>query len=84
VYQHVTSPIMGADAIAALASAREAMVQQCTQLALRCYDPTEMLREHAVAGEALYYSDDMHLNPHGNAILAEDFAAWLAQNDLLP
>ncbi len=84
VYEHVTAPIMGEDAIVALASAREAMLQLCAEMQIRCYDPTQMLRERALAGEALYYSDDMHLNAHGNAVLAGDFAAWLAQNGLLP
>ncbi len=80
VYSHLTAPVMGDAAIDRLASAREAMRQLCDELSLRCYDPTATLQDHAQAGEALYYSDDMHLNPHGNAVLAEALTAWLDDN----
>lgn len=77
VYAHLTEPIMGAEAIAALASAREAMLGLCAELGLRCFDPLETFQARALAGEALYYEDDMHLNPHGNAVLAGALHAWL-------
>jgi len=74
VYRELTEPLMGAAALDRLASARAAMHDLCDALALRCLDPLEVFRARAAQNEALYYSDDMHLNPHGNAVLA----AWLA------
>jgi len=84
VYAHITAPMMGQEAIATLASARESMLALCDELGLICYDATPALRERALAGEALYFRDDMHLNPAGNAALAADLAAWLAENDHMP
>ncbi|MCA9894963.1 MAG: hypothetical protein KC615_18385 [Anaerolineae bacterium] len=77
VYSYITEPVMGQEAIDKLASARLTMLDLCDELSLRCYDPTEAFIEHAQAGEALYHSDDMHLNAHGNAVLAELLQAWL-------
>lgn len=79
VYNHLTEPIMGADGIARLASAREAILEICAEQTLLCYDPLPIFRQRALANEALYYGDDMHLNPHGNAVLATALADWLAQ-----
>ncbi|MAU08209.1 MAG: hypothetical protein CL607_00185 [Anaerolineaceae bacterium] len=77
VYASITEPVMGQEAIDKLASARMAMLDLCDELSLRCYDPTQAFIELAQAGEALYHSDDMHLNAHGNAILVELLQAWL-------
>lgn len=77
VYSYITKPVMGQEAIDKLASARLTMLDLCDELSLRCYDPTEAFIEQAQAGEALYHSDDMHLNAHGNAVLAELLQAWL-------
>lgn len=75
VYAHLTAPIMGQAALDTLSSARLAMLSLCDELALTCLDPYEMFKARALNDEALYFSDDMHLNPHGNRVLAE----WLAE-----
>lgn len=80
VYHDITAPIMGEDALATLASARIAMLDLCDSLSLTCFDAYEALLEQASNDEALYFSDDMHLNPYGNQILAEALAAWLENN----
>lgn len=79
VYRHVTEPLMGADGIARHESARLAMLGLCEELALECLDPTDALTQRALTGEALYYADDMHLNPAGNDALARIIAEYLAE-----
>lgn len=80
VYASITAPIMGADKIARLASAREAMNELCDTLAIRCFDLYDAFVQRAQSGEALYYRDDMHLNAHGNAVLATALKAYLEEN----
>lgn len=80
VYDHLTAPVMGDAAIRQLASARLAMHDLCAELDLRCYDLHDVFSERAERAEALYFADDMHLNPHGNAVLAEALAVWLADD----
>jgi lysophospholipase L1-like esterase len=53
------------------------MLDLCAELDLRCFDAYEALQARAQQGDALYYSDDMHLNPAGNRVLAEAISAWL-------
>jgi hypothetical protein len=84
VYRHLTEPIMGASAIDQLQSARTAMHRLCDDLTLTCYDPYDVFVERALAGEALYHVDDMHLNPHGNAVLAEALQTWFATSEGAP
>ena len=82
VYAPLTAPVLGQQAIDQLASARLAMHSLCEELALRCYDALFDLSRAADEGAALYYSDDMHLNPLGNRVLAENLALWLEAEGL--
>jgi len=84
VYAHLTTPILGEETARAFASSYEAMLQMCGELGLTCLDTLPALQEHARQGEHLYYTDDPHLNPHGNAVLAEIVQTWLEENRLLP
>lgn len=77
VYRDITVPIMGEEAVNRLQSARDAMLLLCEELSLNCFDAHDVFIEHANNGEALYFSDDMHLNPYGNQILAEALASHL-------
>lgn len=77
VYRDITVPIMGEEAVDRLQSARDAMLLLCEELSLNCFDAYDVFIEHATNGEALYFSDDMHLNPYGNQILAEALATYL-------
>ncbi len=80
VYSPLTAPIMGEEAIVRLASARLAMLDVCEEMALRCFDAIDVFTERAERGESLYHVDDMHLNVHGNAVLAEAIAQLLNDN----
>lgn len=84
VYAHLTADYLGTEAMQQLSSAREAMQTLCGDLSLICYDPYEVFVERALQDEALYHSDDMHLNAHGNAVLAQALQVWLAEDDILP
>jgi hypothetical protein len=76
VYSEITVPLMGADKLGILESARLAMLDLCTELEIDCLDPTDELSVRA-RNTALYYADDMHLNAAGNAALAEILQDWL-------
>ena len=77
VYRDITIPIMGEESVDRLQSARDAMLALCEELSLNCFDAYDVFVDHANNGEALYFSDDMHLNPYGNQILAEALATYL-------
>ena len=83
VYDHLTVPVMGQAAIDKVTSSRDAMWDLCSELDLRCYDPLADLRQYARSGEHLFYSDDLHLNPRGNAVFAALVADWLDEEGLL-
>ncbi|MFQ3674799.1 MAG: hypothetical protein SNJ83_14505 [Aggregatilineales bacterium] len=74
VYREMVEAVMPPAEIDRLASARAAMQGLCADLALTCWDAYDALRPPALNGEALYFVDDLHLNPNGNRTLA----AWLA------
>lgn len=84
VYSALTTPYMGESAIHTLSSAREAMLSVCGDLNLICLDLLPAFQEHAAQNEALYYADDMHLNPHGNLVMAETVNTWLDEQGLVP
>jgi hypothetical protein len=77
VYEHLTAPVMGAEAVAELGETRRVMNDLCADLGLTCLDTLDSLQESARRGEHLYYTEDMHLNPYGNAVLADVMIAWL-------
>ncbi|MBC8098876.1 MAG: hypothetical protein H7Y11_05500 [Armatimonadetes bacterium] len=78
VYETITEPLMGVAALDKHRSARLALLALCDELALTCLDPLAALQARALQGEALYYSDDLHLNPAGNTVLAALVQAELA------
>lgn len=77
VYDFLTEPIMGQAELDKQRSARLSMLTLCDALQLECIDPLAAFQERAQAGEALYYSDDMHLNPVGNRYLAQIIQATI-------
>ena len=83
VYEAVTAAQMAED-LGAIRSARLAMREICADLGLDCYDPLADMQREAAQGELLYYTDDLHLNPAGNRLLAALVSDWLANADLLP
>ncbi len=83
VYAHLTQPLMPAEDFAAYGAAYDAMRDLCSELDLLCFDPLPSLQAYAQAGEHLYYSDDLHLNPRGNDVLQEMVWRWLGGYGLL-
>ncbi|NLX10476.1 MAG: hypothetical protein GXY36_12540 [Chloroflexi bacterium] len=77
VYRELAGPLIGAERMALLDRNYALMQDFCEGQALTCLDLLPVLREVAQRGEQLYYTTDIHLNPRGNAVLAETLAAWL-------
>lgn len=77
VYAPLAEPVLGEAWLEALRSSREAMQTLCDDLNMTCYDAFEIFQQYATNDEALYYSDDMHLNPYGNDILTMALVDWL-------
>ncbi|MEO0597684.1 MAG: hypothetical protein AAF126_16360 [Chloroflexota bacterium] len=83
VYRATTAPIMGEDNVDTLQSARDTMLSLCDEFALTCFDAYDALVTATQTSDTLlYYSDDMHLNAVGNAVLADALASYLVENDL--
>ncbi len=83
VYAHLTAPVMGAEAVANLSETRLATLALCDELALTCLDLLPAFQERAQRGEHLYYTEDMHLNPYGNAVVAQLISDWLRELGLI-
>jgi hypothetical protein len=79
VYDHLTEALMGKSELDKQRSARLAMLDLCAELLLTCIDPLAAFQTRARQNDVLYYNDDMHLNPAGNAALAEIIGAWWAE-----
>lgn len=84
VYAHLTIPLMGAEAVEALGQTRHVQLELCAELGLTCLDLLPLLQEYAQRGEHLYYTEDMHLNPYGNAVVAQLVESWVREEGLLP
>lgn len=78
VYRPLTAPILGDEAVDKLGDPRREMLKICDDLDLTCLDLLPQLQSYAEAGEHLYYTEDMHLNPRGNAVVAELVRGWLS------
>jgi hypothetical protein len=83
VYESLTTPILGDETMQIFKNNHQAMLDLCDELGLACFDALPIFQEHAQNGELLYYTEDMHLNPHGNAVLADAIMNYLEHNDLL-
>jgi hypothetical protein len=84
VYRHLTAPLMGEEAVDALGAPRRVMNGICRLENLTCIDMLPILRDYALRDVPLYYADDMHLNPTGNAVLAAEVERWLTEIGYLP
>ncbi|MFT7586643.1 MAG: hypothetical protein ACI9EW_003081 [Cellvibrionaceae bacterium] len=60
---------------------RAALLQFCFENELNCFDPTAELITQALSGDALYFSQDTHLNAYGNEILLKIIHQQLAHLD---
>ncbi len=77
VYRELSEPLLGAEKLAVLDEGYQMMLDFCAEAELTCLDPLTEFQRHAQNHEQLYYATDAHLNPHGNAVLAQWLADWL-------
>ena len=77
VYRDMAAPLLGPDKMAMIDGPYAWMQDFCTRENLTCLDLLPVFQEYAQAGEQVYFTTDMHINPRGNTILAETLAAWL-------
>lgn len=75
VYRDMSEPLLGADKLALLDQPYQMMKDFCTQENLTCIDLLPIFQQDA--DEQLYFTNDMHLNQRGNAVLAETLAGWI-------
>ena len=60
------------------------MLDFCAAQNVRCLDLTPAFRQHAAAGEQLYFRSDGHWNVAGHALAANLVYDYLAVQGLLP
>ncbi|MCC7354643.1 MAG: hypothetical protein IT330_12925 [Anaerolineae bacterium] len=60
------------------------MLDFCAAQGLRCLDLTPAFRQHAAAGEQLYFRNDGHWNVAGHALAANLIYDYLSSQGLLP
>jgi hypothetical protein len=82
VYRKLTEPYLGEDGIEMVSEGRLRLLEFCEKEGLICLDMTPVLTARAEAGEMVYYSDDIHLNEAGNALLAETLWQLLVEKGL--
>jgi len=82
-YEHLTRPVLGEERYTRLGASYDTMRALCVELGLTCFDTLPGFASRAQAGEHLYYTDDPHLNPYGNGVLATLVREYLAFIGLL-
>jgi hypothetical protein len=80
VYREMAEPLIGTEKLAILDQNHQRMLDLCAELDLQCLDFLPVFRAHAEQGEQLYYRLDLHINPHGNEIVAEAIRDWLVEH----
>lgn len=70
--------------LAGIRAPREHMLALCTAQKLTCLDLLPALQTQAAGGTQGYYPRDMHLNPAGNAAVADAVAAFLRDQGMVP
>lgn len=83
VYAHLTEPVLGEGVLQALSEGREQMREFYDAEGYMWLDATEALSTAAKAGQQLYFKEDNHLNPNGNAVLADVVWAFLVEQGLM-
>jgi hypothetical protein len=77
VYHKWTVDMLGVEVIDALGEGRRQILAFCGAESLHCFDATDALTEAANQGQQLYWSEDLHLNERGNAVLADALLMFL-------
>jgi len=84
VYADYTQQDLSADQLDLLRDGRQRMLTFCQENDLLCLDPTGAFQEKARSGELLYWPQNDHLNPAGNALLADLVWQFMGEHDLQP
>ncbi len=71
VYAHLTEPVLGKAVLESTREGRQRMNEFCITENFLCLDATGPLTSAAREGKQIFYKEDNHLNPAGNAILAD-------------
>lgn len=80
VYREMSLPLIGEEKLALLDKSYQMMLDFCAAEGLTCIDLLPVFAPHVAAGEQLYYTTDIHLNPRGNEVLAEYLVQWVADH----
>ena len=84
-YRKLSEPLLGADKLALLDEGYRMMLDFCAEAELTCIDLLPEFQRRAEQHEQLYYATNAHLNAHGNAVVAQLLADWLAAHpDIFP
>jgi hypothetical protein len=84
VYADLLVETLGADYMNRLTEGRERMLALCAERGWRCLDATDTLQAAAKAGEIVYRARDLHINPRGNELVAQQVGDYLVSEGLLP
>lgn len=83
VYAEYVVDSLGADYLDQLSAGREQMHTLCEEKGWHCIDPTERFQAEVREGRHIFYGTDLHINPHGNAVLAEIVSTYLIDHNIL-
>lgn len=84
VYRALTLPVLGAEALDAIAAPRVNMLAFCMEERLTCFDLLPALQAQAEANVQVFFPTDTHLNATGNRVVAEAVSAFLRQSGIVP
>jgi hypothetical protein len=84
VYRTLTLPLLGAEALDAIAAPRLNMLAFCARERLTCFDLLPALQVQAEANVQVFFPTDTHLNATGNRIVAEAVTDFLRQHGMVP
>ena len=84
VYANLLVETLGADYLDKLTEGRARMLALCAERGWRCLDTTDTLQAAAQTGEIVYRAKDLHINPRGNKLVAQQVGDYLVREGLLP
>jgi SGNH hydrolase-like domain, acetyltransferase AlgX len=82
VYRRLTEPMLGKDALNAIAAPRLRMLAFCAAHELTCFDLLPGLQAAAEQNQQVFFPTDTHLNALGNQIVADLVAGFLRGSGL--
>jgi hypothetical protein len=83
VYASDVTGVLGKEYLDRLQEGRLRMKALCKERNWRCLDMLDALQAEVNAGHHVYYAVDLHLDPHGNEVLADTVGHYLIDEGLL-